>query len=204
MFIDNALFALVRKGMSVKGNLINLRGQLFCNGEELLTVFFSAKNVKTQIHQPSRLDIMPVGMQIDDRPVVFVKEDLLSVSLGIIDLLRKGIHNPHQAAFHSLILRNLIKLRVRLEDMEQGVHGLCRHHAVFGELFVGLRLEIIGKRLEIADRIRTLLLDQMKECERRPQRFLVSARLIIRGQRIDTERLIIGVLRRILRRTVRL
>ena len=120
----------------------------------------------------------------------------------IINLFRDGIQNPHKPLFHRLVAADPVKLRISLEHMEKGIHGLIRNHAVFGELVVFDLMKFPVESLLIAYLVHTPLLDDVKQLHGRCQRALILRRIIIGREGVNRKRLIVSMLRCILRRTV--
>ena len=145
---------------------------------------------------------MTVGVQIQDRVHFPVKEHLLPVQRRIINLFRDGIKNPHQALFHRIVAVHPVQFRVCLEYMQQRVHGLICDHTVLGELIVLDLVELSVKSLLIPDLVHTALLDDMEKFLCQLQGTLIFRCIIIGRKRINRKRLIVGVLRRILRRPI--
>ena len=78
--------------------------------------------------------------------------------------------------------------------MQQGVHGLSRHDAVFRELFVAFRLPVDGKSFEVALGVGAVLLDQVENFFGPVKCSLLAGQAVVCRQRIDGKALIVGVL----------
>ena len=130
---------------------------------------------------------------------MLVKEHQLPVQLRAVNFVLVDIKDAAQGLSHLRVMACLIKPGVTLEHMEQGVHGLCRHDTVFGELFVALRLPVDGKGLQIALAVGAVLLDEMKDLFCVGQRNGVFGQPVVSGKGIDGKALIVGVLGGVLR-----
>ena len=185
--------------MSVKGYLIDLCCQILGNRCHFLFIFLLTKNFNSTIHQPCRLDIMTIGMQIQNGVHVPVKEYFLSVELWIIYLISKGIHDPLKSFLYLRELCYPVKLCIGFKYMKQGIHGLLSDNTVFRKLVIFHFMEFLVKSFLITDLISALRLNDMEQLLCHGKSFLIMGCLIIRGKCINRECLIVGMLGCILR-----
>lgn len=106
---------------------------------------------------------MTVAGQVDEGAVVLVEKDLLAVEFRIVHLGRVNVQNAAHGLGHLGIMGRLIQPGVPLKDVEQGVHGALRHHAVLGQLLIGDGGEIPAERLQIAALVSTFFLNEAEQ-----------------------------------------
>ena len=202
MYIHDTSVTFIGQRVSVECHLIDLRGKVSGDGIHLLRQFRIIQYLAASVDQPCCLDIVTVGMQIQNGIVILVKKYFLSVQPGIIDLFSEQIHDPKQASAHFFIAGYPVQFRIGFKYMKQCVHGLICQHTVLRQFFVGFGLKISGESFQISHLVHTGGLDQRKQLFCQFQGFRISAGLIVRGQRIDAECLIVGMFCGILRGSV--
>ena len=116
--------------MSVECDLIDLRGQISGDSIHLLGQLGIVQNLAASVDQPCGLDIVTVGMQIQNTVIMLVKKYFLSVEFRIINLLSEDIHDPQKASAHLFIAGYPVELGIGFEYMKQCVHGLVSQHTV--------------------------------------------------------------------------
>ena len=103
--------------VSVECHLIDLRSQVFGDGIHLLRQFRIIQHLTASVDQPCCLNIVTIGMQIQNGIVMLIKEHFLSVQLGIIDLFSEQIHDPKQASTHLFVAGYPVQLRICFKYM---------------------------------------------------------------------------------------
>ena len=202
MYIHDTSVTFICQRVTVKRHFVNLCGQIFGDLIHPLRQFRIIQHLTASVDQPCCLDIVTVGMQIQNGIVILVKKNFLSVELRIIDLFSEQIHDPKQASAHLFVSGYPVQLRIGFKYMKQCVHGLIGQDTVLRQFFVGFGLKISGESFQISHLVHTGGLDQRKQLFCQFQGFRISAGLIVRGQRIDAECLIVGMFCGILRGSV--
>ena len=202
MYIHDTSVTFIGQRVSIECHLIDLCGKVSGDGIHLLRQFRIIQNLAASVDQPCRLDVVTVGMQIQNGIVILVKKYFLSVQPGIIDLFSEQIHDPKQASAHFFIAGYPVQLRIGFKYMKQCVHGLICQDTVLRQFLIGFRFKVSGECFQISHLIHTRSLNQSKQLFRQLQGFCIPAGLIVRGQRVDAERLIVSMFCGILRGSV--
>ena len=202
MHIHDTSVTFVCQRVSVECHLIDLRSQIFGDDIHLLCQFRIIQYLTASVDQPGGLDVVTVGMQIQNGIVMLIKEHFLSLKRRFGNLLSEQIHDPKQASAHLFITGYPVQFCISFKDMKQGVHGLVCKDTVLRQFLIGFWLKVSGECFQISHLIHTRSLNQSKQLFRQLQGFCVTACLIIGGQCINAECLIVRMLCSILRCSV--
>ena len=202
MYIHDTSVTFIGQRVAVECHLIDLCGKVSGDGIHLLRQFRIIQNLAASVDQPCRLDVVAVGMQIQNGIIMLIEKYFLSVELRIINFLSEHIHDPQKASAHFFIPGYPVQLRISFKNMKQGIHGLVCQNTVLRQFLIGFRFKVSGECFQISHLIHTRSLNQSKQLFRQLQGFCIPAGLIVRGQRIDAECLIVGMFCGILRGSV--
>lgn len=112
MYIHDTSVTFIGQRVSVECHLIDLCGKVFGDGIHLLSQFRIIQNLATSVDQPCRLDVVAVGMQIQNGIIMLIEKYFLSVELRIINFLSEHIHDPQKASAHFFIPGYPVQLRI--------------------------------------------------------------------------------------------
>ena len=199
VLIHDPLLTFHGQGAAVKGVFVDMVCQIPGDGGQFRPHLFIPQHIQAPVDQPGRFNIVADGPEVDQGIVFMVKEHLLPAQGGIVHFLREEVQDLTEVLFELVQPADAVEFCIRLKDMQQGVHGPCRHHPVLGKLFIGGRPELPVISFQITSLIPAAGLNDPVQIQGHPQGLRIPARFIVGGQGIDGEGLIIGMLGRIRR-----
>ena len=178
-----------------KSSVINIFCNLCCDRCDLRSIFFIIQYFQTSVHQPGCLNIMSIGIQINQTVPGSVKKYFLSAKFFVIYLICKKIHHKTKPVSCKRILCHTVQFCISLKNMKQGIHRFLCNNTILRKLVILFRLKFAVKSFQISILIRTSVLDHFLKASGNLQCFLVSCCIIIGRESINCECLIIGMLR---------
>ena len=86
--------------MSCVSALVNILGYLFCNRTQTLLIKCVVQYVQPSVHQPRRLNVVSVRIQVDQTVPGAVKKDFLPPQFRVVYLIRNEVQHKTDVVSH--------------------------------------------------------------------------------------------------------